>query len=264
MGNESPSLTPDGKQPAPPAGRCVKRTGPGPESPRRGLTASLWPCDLGQANSYFWLSQSCLQSETPPPCQLGGRPASPARVCVEAPAHTRGALAWRYFHCALHTSDFPHCCCLSTPVSLALLPFHASAFQIRPTTQMEGVSLFCSSEYHSSQHMLFSSCTEEINYSRINDPWCRNIVTAENVDRAENHGITAGKAQGWVTVSPRAYQVGLHGTSPQEAETDLMNYATLGSCLVPSVCSISSYLPPHNLPLFGDPGMGRPEHQAWS
>ena len=34
-----------------------------------------------------------------------------------------------------------------------------------------------------------------------------------------------GKAQGWVTVSLRAYQVGLHVTSPQEAETDLMNYA---------------------------------------
>lgn len=98
-GNESPTLTTDGKQPTLPAGWCAKRTGPGPESPCQGLTASLWPCDLGQVTSYFWLPQSCLQSEMPHPCQLRGRPASSARVCVEAPVHTHGA----------HTVVFPLC-----------------------------------------------------------------------------------------------------------------------------------------------------------
>ena len=92
MGNESPTLTTDGKQPIPPTGWCAKRTGPGLESPRQGLTASLCPCDLGQVTSYFWLPQSCLQSEMLHPCQLRGWPASSARLCVEAPVHTRGAV----------------------------------------------------------------------------------------------------------------------------------------------------------------------------
>ena len=126
LGNNSRTLTPDGKQPTQPAGGCVKRTGP--ESPRQGLTASLWPCDLGQVTSYLWLPQSCLQSETPHPRPLRGQPALSIRVCVEALVHATWCCTGWYFHCALHTLGFPHSCHLSTPVSLVLLPFHVSTF----------------------------------------------------------------------------------------------------------------------------------------
>lgn len=97
----SPTLTTDGKQPAPPAGWCVKRTGPGPEesaSRPHCLSLAVRPW---AGHFIFWLSQSCLQSESMYPCQLRGRPASPARVCGSCCPHA-WCCAWQYFHCALH------------------------------------------------------------------------------------------------------------------------------------------------------------------
>lgn len=116
-GNNSPTLTPDGKQPTQPAGWCVKRTGPGPESPRQGLTASLWPCDLGQVTSYLWLSHVCKVKRRILASSGGGRRYQPE--CVWKLLSTPRGAAHAGISTVLFTPRFPflpliYTCILST------------------------------------------------------------------------------------------------------------------------------------------------------